>query len=171
MQFFVDQVEADGESRGKLGAVGHDDENRTLVALQFEEERRHRVGRSAIEIARRLVAQQEPWPPDECPCERHALFFTPRELARQVCHPVREPDLFDQPARVRVAVWLRLPHKRRHEYVLEHAALRQQTVILENEADFFVAERGEIFRRQRERVRPVQRDGSRRRWFERTENI
>ena len=55
------------------------------------------------------------------------------------------------------------------EHVLEHGALRQQTVILEDESDLRVAETREVGRAERERDLAAQRDGAGGRRLERAQ--
>src|SRR5580765_7142425 len=64
-----------------------------------------------------------------------------------------------------------LRDERWNQHVLEHGALRQQAVILKNEARFLVAKGREVGVGQRERIAPVERYFTRGRRFERTENV
>jgi len=68
-------------------------------------------------------------------------------------------------------VGIRRTDQRRHQHILEDAALRQQTVILKDEPDLFVAEGGERFGRELEWVLTVKVNGPSCRRLERTENI
>ena len=61
--------------------------------------------------------------------------------------------------------------QRRDQDVLQHAALRQQVVILEHEPDVPVAERGQVRLRQGERVHAVERDRPAGRRVERAEDV
>ena len=88
LQLAIAQLEADRKPRGKLGAVRHDDQNRVLLLLQLEQERGDRVGRFPIEIARRLVAQQQTRPSDQRARQRHALLLTSGQLSRAMIDAV-----------------------------------------------------------------------------------
>ena len=117
--------------------------------MQIEEQRGHDRGRRLIEVAGRLVAEQQPRLPDERARNRHALLLAARQLRRAMIDAIGEADLLDQRLRARgrrhsAFVAARPVHQRRHEHVLEHRALRQQAVILEDEPDLRVAEVGEI---------------------------
>ena len=61
-----------------------------------KQQRRDRFGRSPIEIARRLVAQQEQGTTDQRASQCHALLLAAGQLARKVCDAVRKSDLVDQ---------------------------------------------------------------------------
>ena len=61
--------------------------------------------------------------------------------------------------------------ERRCQHVLEDGALRQQRVILKDEADLAVAERGELGLRKSEGVAAVERDAAGRRCVERAEDV
>ena len=56
LQRSIDQIEPHREPCGKIGAMRHDDQNRVLLLLQGEEQRRDRIGRSPIEVPCRLIA-------------------------------------------------------------------------------------------------------------------
>ncbi len=146
-------------------------QHRLLLLLQLEQQRRDRVGRCAIEIAGRLIAQQQSRTANERARQRDTLFLAARELTRKMRHAMRQPDLIDQTTCVRVAAGIGWSYERRHEHVLEHAALRQQAVVLKHETDFLVAECREVFRRQAEWIHSAERHSPGRRRLERAEDI
>src|SRR5262249_6094382 len=86
---------------------------------------------------------------------------------------IGEADLRDEPARARrVRPRLRFRRNERgNENVLEHRALRQEAVILEDETDLPVAERGERVRWELERIAPVERHTPGGRRLERAEDV
>ena len=94
------------------------------------------------------------------PRERHPLPLTARQLGRPVVDALPQPHLVDQIEGFRALADLaiRIADEGGHQDVLEHRALRQQQVVLEDEPDAGVAEH-----RQRPLVRgangsvPVQR--------------
>ena len=57
--------------------------------LQVEQQRGHGVGRRAIEIAGRLVAQQQPRPADQRARDRDALLLAARQLAGPMIDAMR----------------------------------------------------------------------------------
>src|SRR5436190_20749313 len=54
------QLEADWKPCGERRAVRDDDQDTALPMMQIEKQRRDLIGRGAIEIAGRLVAQEHP---------------------------------------------------------------------------------------------------------------
>ena len=77
--------------------------------------------------------------------QRHALLLAAGQLARAMVQPVAQADLVEQFERPAARAPPAVPSRdqRRNQHVLQHAALRQQVVILEHEADLPVAERGQ----------------------------
>src|SRR5712691_13244522 len=174
-QLSVDELEANRKVGRELGAVCHDDEDGLLPPVQIQEEGRHVPGRCAIEVARRLVAQQEPRLPDERPRDRDALPLAARQLARAMIEAIAEPHLFDQHAGpfgcASGITGTGVGHERGNQHVLDHRALRQQTVVLKHEADRAVAERRERGCRKLERILAVERHRARGRRLERAEHV
>src|SRR3954467_2790747 len=76
----VHQVEPYSEPLGERGAVGDDDQARVRRALQIQEQRRDRVGGRAVEVACRLLAEQEARLTNEGAGNRDALTLTAGEL-------------------------------------------------------------------------------------------
>jgi len=66
---------SDGKLPRKSGTVGHHDQNGLAGSVKLEEKIRHRVSGGAIEVPRRLVAQQQYRVPDQCPRQRGTLFL------------------------------------------------------------------------------------------------
>src|ERR1044071_5096385 len=105
------------EARGEFGAVRDDDEDGLLRAVEFEQERGHVVGRLLVEVARRLVAEQERRAPHQRTRQRRALLLAARKFGRAVVHALGEPDRFEQRARplaVLFAVAARDERRRQH---------------------------------------------------------
>ena len=76
--------------------MGHDDQDGLLLTMQVEQHRRDVVGRRAVEVAGRLVAQEQARPPDQRAGDRGALPFAARQRRRPMVAAAAEPDLFDQ---------------------------------------------------------------------------
>ena len=86
--------------------------------------------------------------------------------------PRAKPHLLEARARVRRGfVAAVLGDQRGHEHVLEQGALRQETVILKDEADAAVPEVGEGRRTKAERVLPDRRSAVQRKLLDAAHNI
>ena len=107
----------------------------------------------------------------EGPGERRALPLPAGQLRRPVVEPVAEAHPVEELPRPRLVVALRPRDEGGDEDVLQHRALRQQEVVLEDEADRAVAEGGELGLRQRVGIEPVERDPARGRRLERAEDV
>ena len=71
----VDERGSPAEPLRQRRAVGDDDEDRLLLGVQLEQQRGDRVGRRAIEVAGRLVAQQQRRIADQRPRDGGALLL------------------------------------------------------------------------------------------------
>src|SRR6185295_1700009 len=143
-----------------------------LLAMEFEQQRRDVLRRNAVEVAGWLVAQEQMRSAHERAGDRHALPLASRQLAGTMIDAGAEADLLDEPARaLGVAAVPAGRDQRRNQHVLEHRALRQEAVVLEDEADRVVAERGELCRGQLERIAAVERHGPRGWRLERAEHV
>ena len=73
--------------------IVRDHDDRLLVlAIECLQEIENLVARLAIEVARRLVAQQQRRIGDDRARDAHALLLAARELSRIVVHSLPEPD-------------------------------------------------------------------------------
>src|SRR4029453_7200720 len=154
--------------------VGHYHQDRVPLRVQLQQEIGDRVGGGASEVSGRLVAEQQRRVPDERPRQGGALLLATGELSRTVIETIGEPDLRQQRMGTRGSALLvrwRPSHERRRQHVLEHRALRQQRVVLEHEADFTIAEGCLFSLTHPEGILAAQRDGARRRRFERAEDV
>jgi hypothetical protein len=84
-----------GHLHGQFLTVCHYDENASTFVVQFKEQRRDRDGRISIQIACRLVTQQEQRIADQSPGNRDSLLLTPGEFARQVVQAVAQSYPFE----------------------------------------------------------------------------
>ena len=80
-------------------------EHGLLLLLQIEQQRGDRLGGGAIEIACRLVAQQQPRAAHQRAGQRDALLLAARQLARQM----RRRDARARPDRRAARAWASLP--------------------------------------------------------------
>ena len=81
-------------------------------------------------------------------------------------HPVRQPDLIEQFAGAAGSFRVRVPDQRRNQHVFQHGTLRQQAVVLENEADLLIAEGRQFLFAELVGIGAVERNRSRRRWLQ-----
>ena len=133
------------DARGEAGdvrLVRHEDHRHPALAVQALEERDDLEARRGVEVAGRLVGEEQRRAPDERARDRDALLLAARELARQVALAVAEPDLAERGARA-LALLGRgdAPVDERQLDVLERARPRDQVEALEDEPDLAVAER------------------------------
>ena len=100
------------------------------------------LGRVLVEIAGRLVGQEERRPHHERAGDRDALLLAARQHARPVLEALGEADALEQARGALAALGGRLARDaQRHLGVLDRAELRQQVVELEHEPHVLVAER------------------------------
>ena len=76
--------------------MGGNDERETESPLQLLQQLEHAGARVGVEMAGRLVAEEESRRLDERARDRDALRFAPRELARKLVEPFRETDQGEQ---------------------------------------------------------------------------
>ena len=119
--------------RADLGVVGHDHEGLAAFAVEAAEEREHVGSPRRVEVAGRLVAEDEAGPIDERSGDRHALLLAAGELVRAVPGAVGQADEIERSQRRGPAPGAAVPgvvggegdvlggRERRHEVVgLEH---------------------------------------------------
>src|SRR5206468_6522191 len=75
--------------------VGGDDEGQAPLRLQPEEKIPDHLARLGIEVARRLVGQDDSRLGNQCAGDGHALLLAPRQLARPVPQAVSEADFLE----------------------------------------------------------------------------
>ena len=131
------------------------------AARQALEEAHDVLGRRRVEVARRLVGQQDRGAVDERARDGHALPLPARELVGPVRHAVAQPDRAERLGRPRAALGPRDARvDERQLDVLEAVLARQQVERLEDEPDLPVADVRERVVRER-RPRPARRAGTR----------
>src|SRR5437879_605107 len=74
------QLVPDGEPGGQLCVVRYHHQDGLLPLVQLEQQRSHHIGRRLIEVARRLVAEQQKRLPDQGTRQRYALLLAARKL-------------------------------------------------------------------------------------------
>jgi len=144
-------------SSTQLEIVRHDDECRSPLPVQFEEQVRDLLPGRAVEISRRLVSEQDHRLVRERTGNPDTLLFTARQLRRIVIEPASEADAPEKLARRRFRIGsgrraIRGQQFQWNEHVLERCQRRDQMKVLEDEADPIRAQRRPfvfIERRQR----------------------
>jgi len=143
------------EAAGHGGGVGHDDQREALVPLELHQQVRQGVGGGLVQRARRLVGQQEARPVHEGAHHGGALALAARQLAGTVVRASGQAHAVQQREGARAGVGGAGALQHGHQRVLQHGALRQEVVELEDEADGAVAQGREGAGRQARRVRAV----------------
>ena len=134
------EVGAAVEAGGEAGAVGRDEEARAGFAHELEEEVEDRVRRRLVEVAGRLVGEDEPGPMGERPADGDALLLAAGELLGIAPAEAVEAEAGGErglPVGVEAAGEAGLEGE-----VGGDVEARDQIELLEDEADPVAAERG-----------------------------
>src|SRR5436190_8567793 len=133
---------------GELGIVRHQHHRRRAPAIDVDEQVDDLVAGAGIEVAGRLVGEQDRGLVGEGARDRHALLLASRELRRIVMAPRPEADLGQE--LIGADARIGLPGDlERHAHVLPRGQRGQQVKELEDEADALAAEPRELVFRQR----------------------
>ena len=127
---------------------------------------------SLVEVAGRLVGEQQARLQNQRPGQRDPLLLAARELAGLVIEAVAEPDDLQHLARLGLGLFARLAmDQARHRGVLQRGEFGQEVMELEDEADAVVAEAGQVLLAHREGVLSLEqhRPGGRR--IERADHV
>ena len=120
------------------------------LLIQTLEDVHHLDAGARVQVAGRLVRQEDGGLVDQGAGNRHPLLLAARELVREVIHPVVEPDRVQHLASPRVT--RRSVHAGAVEQgeldVVEGGGPRQQVEALEHEADLPVAHLGQLVARE-----------------------
>src|SRR2546422_2369841 len=131
-------------ARGDIGFVRDHHDGLTL-RVQVGEDLHDLLTRGRVEVAGRLVGEQDAGVVHQCSRDGHALALAARQLVRLVLHPVPEPHALQRPRRLR-ATRLR-PEPRvdeRQLHVVQGGRAGEQVERLEDEADLLVADPGQL---------------------------
>ena len=152
--------------------VGRDDRRHALGPDDVPDEQHDPLPGLRVELAGRLVGEQEPRPVRERPGDRHPLLLAARELVRAVLRPLAEADELEELGHAGVALsGIRPDEAERHLDVLGRGQDRDQAERLEHERDRVAAHaRGRVLGQARD-LRPVDHDGARRRLVEAAEEV
>jgi hypothetical protein len=101
-----------------------------------------------VEVAGRLVTQQQPGRQQQRPGQRHPLLLAARQLARPVGQALAQPDPHQQALGLLGALApVHAADQAGHHGVFQRGELGQQMMELEHEADRAIAKLGEVRRR------------------------
>ncbi len=136
---------------GRDGVVGDHDDRLAELVDGGAQEGEDLATRAGVQVARRLVGEDEVRPGDERAGHGDALLLTTGELARAVRQAVAEADGVDDRAQPR-SVRTTAGEGQRQGDVLLGVERGQEVVGLEDEADALAAEAGQLAIRQRPEV-------------------
>src|SRR5690606_8611574 len=136
----VDDVHVALRARGELRVVGHHHDGGALL-VDFLEQLHHPARHLRIEVAGRLVRQQQARAARERARDRGALLLAAGQLGRIVLHARAEADLRQRLLDALAALGGRhAAVAQRHVAVVEQVEVRDQVEALEDEADLAVAQ-------------------------------
>ena len=121
--------------------VGHDNETRAELPVEFEHQAQHVLAVARIQVAGRLIGQHQLRPGDERPRDRCTLALAAGQFPGLVCQPLSKADTRQQFARLLESRLLLLPPDQQwHGDVLFGRELGQQVMELVDEADVAIAQ-------------------------------
>ena len=85
-----------GEASGEFSAVSDDDQGRSRLAMNVKQQIGDDLRRLYVQVARRLVAQQQLRFHNQRPRQRHALLLAAGELRRTMIEARGESDVFQK---------------------------------------------------------------------------
>ena len=119
----------------------HQHQGRAALAIQAEDQLDHGRGGVVVEVARRLVAEQDLRPVHEGPRQGHALLLATGELHRVVVAALAQSHAREQGAGLGLAGGI-AGQFHRHQHILERRERGDELEILKDEADMRVAHQG-----------------------------
>src|SRR6267378_1615706 len=130
--------------RGDVGLVRHHHDGLPL-AVQVREDLHDFLTRRRVEVARRLVGEQDARVVHQRPRDGHALALAAGQLVRLVLHPVPQPHPLERPRRPDAARGATEPRvNQRQLHVVQRGRTGKQVERLEDEADLLVADPGQL---------------------------
>ena len=137
--------------------MGDQRQRHPALGVELHQQVEHLRRRGAVEAAGRLVRQQQVRLHDQRPAQRRALPLAARQFARLVPQALPQPDPRQQPRGLLQRRRVRDPGQaQRQRRVLLRGELRQQVVLLVDEAQVPVAQRRQLPVRQRVDAPPGQ---------------
>ena len=137
--------DAVGGLAGQLLIVRDHDQGRALAAEVVEQQGHDLGGRGRVEVARRLVRQQDLGPIHQRPRDGDPLVLAAGELHRPMPQPSAQPDRLERRGgrRATIGHWTTRQHHRQLD-VLERRPRRDQVIRLEDHPDGRQPIRGEL---------------------------
>lgn len=148
MGLIFGQVEDVADSVGEVEVVGDDDEGDALFLLDLEEEVGDFAAGFAVEGTGGFVGENDTGLVDEGAGDGGALFFAAGEFAGAMVEAVAEADTFEEGGGTGAGVFFAFVPAAGEpggEDVFHHGELGKEVVLLENEAEFLVAEASGFF--------------------------
>ena len=147
--------------------MGDDEQGHLVLVVEAKQKVVDLVGGAGVEVAGRLVGEQQVRAHDEGAGDRHALLLTAGELAGAMVQAVRQTDRLEHVAGPLARLLVGdSADQRGHHRVLERGELTEEVMELEDEADGLVAEAGELRRREGGDVGVAEQDLAARRQVE-----
>ncbi len=152
--------------------VVRDQDDRIPVPVQLLQEIQELMARLRIERARRLVRQDDRRAAGQRARDGYPLLLAAGELRGEMMHFVRKADALQNGLRGFDALVRRHAGVQKRQLdVFKDVQLRDQIVLLENEADFFIPDPGQFVVGEGRYVRTVQKIPSRGRHVEAADDI
>jgi hypothetical protein len=142
---------------GDLRIVGDQHERGAAGAVNLQQQLDHLAARRTIEVAGRLVGQQDRGIVGERPGDCDPLLLAARQLRRVVMRAIRQPHFGEQRARAGRRIGA-VGNLDRHQHVLERGQRRQQVKGLEDEPDARSPQPRQVVLAQRGDVDAVDQD-------------
>ena len=127
-------------TRGDVEIMGHQQQGRTVLAVEAKQQIDDRLPGRRIETARGFIGQQQGRLGNVGSRERDTLLLAARQGAWVMMQTRREADFFEQLARTRSGVALADEFERQH-HVFDCRQIGQQLKALEHKADLARAQR------------------------------
>jgi hypothetical protein len=126
-----------------------------------------------VEVAGRLVGEEDAGPRDQGPGDGHSLALASGQFRGAVIEPIGQADAIEQaPRPIKVAfLGIALFDQRGKQHIFKNRTLRQKVMFLEDEAHAAVAKPGEVAFRKLKRVGSIERHPSGSRRFKRAEDV
>lgn len=130
---------------GQVGTVCDADQHAADVATEFQQQAADRVGIFAVEVAGRFIGEQQGGLIDECSADGDSLSLTTGQLRGTMFQTMLQANSFEHLRRASDIVRRCAgTSQSRDQHVFQHRALRQQMMLLKDEADGLLSPRGQF---------------------------
>src|SRR5258705_8721848 len=96
LKLSIYKIESSWECSRQLSVVSHDEQDSLLPRVQFKQQRSHHGARGMIEVAGRLVAQQQERLHYQGPGQGDALLLASRQLRGTMIQSFSQADLIQE---------------------------------------------------------------------------